>query len=390
METIMTTLLEAQDEQLRTLLTRPFVRNYLDNAGELPVLLLEPERAGGAYRELVEAFPGVDFHYALKALAHPAIVREIMGQGGFFDAATNAEIDLLANEGVDFSRVIHTHPYKKVRDIQHAYARGVRVFVVDSMVELLKFTDFPEARVLIRLSYSNAYARVDLSSKFGVGQAEARALLEAAQDVGVNVGGFSYHPGSQLSNLETFVYAAEQTRAFIESLEGEGHTIEILDMGGGFPVSHTAPELSVQHIAAAINPILEPLRERMRILAEPGRVVAAPTMTLIASVVGVAEGSTGQWYMLDDGLYGSYSNILTEDVHPYIISERQLLEPEVETHLATLGGPTCDSSDVIARDLPLPRLTVGDRILSPMMGAYTSVTATEFNGIPRTPIIVVS
>lgn len=384
----MTTFLEQHDQRLRELLAKPFVAHYLDNE-ETPVLFLEPHKARAAYRALKEAMPGVRFHYAMKALAHPAVLQAIKAEDGYFDVATNAEIAVLTQEGITLSRAIHTHPYKKVRDIRYAYDLGVRTFVVDSEPEIQKFTSFPEAKVLIRLAYSNSYAQVDLSSKFGVDHAEARTLLAAAKAAKVPVAGFSYHAGSQLSNVETFLYAATQTRDFIEALEAEGHAFEILDIGGGLPVGHTQPELTIERLARDLMPILAPLQARMRILAEPGRVVVGDAMTLVAGVVGVAEGSTGQWYMLDDGLYGSYSNILTEHVHPYIVSEKQLLDPDVVLQPGTLGGPTCDSTDVVARDLPLPRLQVGDRLLSPVMGAYTTVTATEFNGIPKTPIVVV-
>lgn len=384
----MSTFFEQQDEQLRKLLAKPFVQQYLKDE-DTPVLFLEPAKAAAEYRRLQAAFPKVRFHYAMKALAHPAVLRAIAAEDGYFDVATNAEVDLLVQEGIDLARAIHTHPYKKLKDIRKALALGIRIFVVDSEDEVRKFQGLSDAKVLIRLSYSNSYARVDLSSKFGVGQDEARELLQLADELGVHVAGFSYHPGSQLSNIETFLYAATQTRAFIEDLEAAGRTFEVLDIGGGLPVAHMQPELTIEHLARDLYPILEPLTARMQVLAEPGRVVAGSCMTLATGVVGVAAGSTGKWYMLDDGLYGSYSNILTEQVHPYIVSERQLSDPEEELLPGTLGGPTCDSTDVIARDLPLPLLKVGDVLLSPMMGAYTTVTASEFNGIPKTPIIVV-
>ena len=83
---------------------------------------------------------------------------------------------------------------------------------------------------------------------------------------------------------------------------------------------------------------------------------------------------------------------MTEDVHPLIFAERELRgnDSDAGNHRwATLGGPTCDSSDVIAREVTLPDLVVGDLLASPVMGAYTTVTATRFNGRPFTPIAMV-
>jgi ornithine decarboxylase len=126
-------------------------------------------------------------------------------------------------------------------------------------------------------------------------------------------------------------------------------------------------------------------------LAEPGRFIVADCMTLLTSVVGSATRGGRTWHYLDDGLYGSYSNVMTEDVHPPILALSELdtgadqgppLEP------VTLAGPTCDSVDVVATDYPMPSLAIGDVVVSPTMGAYTSVTSSRFNGIAETPIVV--
>jgi len=112
-------------------------------------------------------------------------------------------------------------------------------------------------------------------------------------------------------------------------------------------------------------------------------------MTLLTSVVGTAERDGQMWHYLDDGLYGSYSNVMTEDVHPPILGLRELTGNGTgKCEPITLAGPTCDSADVIARDYPMPPLEVGDIVVSPMMGAYTTVTSSRFNGIPATPIVM--
>ena len=104
-------------------------------------------------------------------------------------------------------------------------------------------------------------------------------------------------------------------------------------------------------------------------------------------------GTTGrdekQWHYLDDGLYGAYNNILTEDVHPPILALSELdAGPPRPFAPVTLAGPTCDSVDVIARNYPMPPLVVGDIVVSPLMGAYTTVTSSRFNGITETPVVV--
>ena len=145
---------------------------------------------------------------------------------------------------------------------------------------------------------------------------------------------------------------------------------------------------TIDSITDVIDSALGPAREDFTLLAEPGRYLVADCMTLLTSVVGTAERDGQVWHYLDDGVYGSYSNVMTEDVHPPILGLRELFDGDVTYEPVTLAGPTCDSADVIARDYPMPPLGIGDVVVSPMMGAYTAVTSSRFNGIPATPIVM--
>ncbi len=120
-------------------------------------------------------------------------------------------------------------------------------------------------------------------------------------------------------------------------------------------------------------------------IAEPGRFIAAPAMTCLTSVIGKAIRDDVPWYYLDDGVYNSFSGqIFDHAIYPKISVRKGQTRPSV------LAGPTCDSIDVISEDIELPELEIGDLIIAPMMGAYTSATATEFNSLPRTHIIAVN
>lgn len=364
-----------------------------------PVLLLDPARVEAQYGRLRAALPFVGFHYAVKALAHEAVLDVLDGAGCGFDVATGEELRLLTRRGVEATRIIHTHPIKKPAEIAEALAAGVRTFVVDNEVEIAKFHGTPaDTRLLVRLAYRSPHAKSDLSSKFGVGPFEAARLVESALASGVRVAGFSYHVGSQLDDPPRFAAAAADTLELMGILERRLNVqFDTLDIGGGLPASYDSEASGIDEVAAALRPVLAPHARRLDIIAEPGRVMVAEAMSLITSVVGVAERADGRWYYLDDGLYGSYSNVLTEDVHPLVFAERDLggaghdgrrRRPQ-DHRWATLAGPTCDSSDVIAREVLLPDLQPGDLLVSPTMGAYTTVTATRFNGRPLTPVAVV-
>ena len=155
------------------------------------------------------------------------------------------------------------------------------------------------------------------------------------------------------------------------------------------PVSYRDDMPTIDMIAEVVDDVLGSARDDFTLLAEPGRFLVAESMTLLTSVVGSAVRDGQLWHYLDDGLYGSYSNVMTENVHPPILALRELANPDVSSfEPVTLAGPTCDSADVIARDYPMPSLDVGDIVVSPMMGAYTTVTSSRFNGIAATPIVM--
>lgn len=357
-----------------------------------PVLLLEPARVRRQHDRLRRALPFVGWHYAVKALAHDAVLAALDDAGCGFDVASGEELGMLTRRGIDADRIIHTHPIKKASEISAALAAGVRTFVVDNDVEIDKFRGAPrDTRLLVRLAYRSPHAKSDLSSKFGVGPLEAARLVEHAVTAEVRVAGFSYHVGSQLDDPDRFAAAAVETLSLMAYLERRLRVrFDTLDIGGGFPASYDSASAEIEDVAAVLRPVLASHAQRLRIIAEPGRVMVADAMTLVTSVMGIAERGDGRWYYVDDGLYGSYSNVLTEDVHPLVFAERDLRPGahDEDHRRATLGGPTCDSSDVIAREVLLPDLRVGDLLVSPTMGAYTTVTASRFNGRPLTPVAV--
>ncbi|HEX6366898.1 MAG TPA: type III PLP-dependent enzyme [Agromyces sp.] len=372
-----------------------------------PLFVLDVDRVTTQLLALRRELPDVQIHFATKSLPHPAVIHAVDAFGASFEVASRGEIDLLEREGVAIGRCVHTHPVKTVADITGAYLRGIRTFVLDSHGEVSKFRGLPsDVAVLVRLSFPNPEVRCDLSSKFGVPPEHAGELVEHCVRAGLRVAGFTFHVGSQALSAEPWMRAIHRTLALMRRLE-RAHRIgfDTLDIGGGFPVSYDEPVPEFGTLARGIRTALAEAPRRYRVLVEPGRFLSAPAMTLATRVVGTTQRDDGPWAYLDDGVYGAFSNIPSEATHPLVFAASELgvrhasdLEPDrdrAERRLralahepVTLAGPTCDSLDVIARALPLPPLRAGDVLVSPMMGAYTSATATGFNGFAPTPIVV--
>jgi len=353
-----------------------------------PLLIVDCQRVRAQYRKLRKALPGVDLHYALKPLPHPAVVQAVIDEGGFLDLATTGETQLVKRLGIDPLRCIHTHPIKRPIDIRNAVHLGIRTFVADNVDELEKFAPFAaRTELLLRVSFRSPGAVCDLSRKFGCDPESLVDLARRARDVGLTARGLSFHVGSQAADALKHVEAIEACARLMALARREKlGPLDTLDIGGGFPIDYTQHVPDIRKFCAPIRAALAKLPRRIRIIAEPGRFIAGPAGLAIASVMGRAQREGHWWYYLDDGLYGAYSGQLFDHARYPVESLRRgdELLPSV------LAGPTCDSIDVIAENLLLPRLKAGDLILGRAMGAYTWAHATEFNFFPKPTVVSVN
>jgi ornithine decarboxylase len=349
-----------------------------------PLFVIDAERVRQQYRRLAAALPGVDLHYALKPLPHSSLITTLNSEGAFFDLATNGEVELVRRLKVAPERCIHTHPIKRDSDIRTALSFGVTRFVIDNPDELRKFTKYrSRASLLIRVSFRSPDAQVDLSRKFGCDPEAVADLLRLAAELQIKIDGLSFHTGSQNTDSGMIVRAINVCRELLQSAAEAGHSPHMLDIGGGFPVEYLKPAMPIEEFCAPIKAALNKLPPAVRVIAEPGRYIAAPAAIAVASVMGRALRDGRWWYYLDDGLYGSYSG----QMYDHSVFPVEALVPGTDTFPSVLAGPTCDSIDVIREKLELPKLDMGDLVIGRVMGAYTWASASEFNFFPRATVL---
>ncbi len=356
-----------------------------------PLLVLDCAVVRQQYRRLQAALPGVDLHYALKPLPEAAVVRALLAEGAWFDLATTGEVELVVREGVPVARCIHTHPIKREVDIRAALAHGVVTFVADNPDEITKFVPYPQARLLLRVAFRNTEAKCDLSRKFGCEPEDVPALLAQARAQGVAITGLSFHVGSQAATPAMHVAAVTACITLLQAAAAAGYVLDTLDIGGGFPVEYHEGALAIEEFCAPIRTALQAVPAGVRVIAEPGRFIAAPAGLSLSTVMGRARRDGHWWYYLDDGLYGSFSGQLFDHArYPVVPLTAQGVAPAGPLLLSVLAGPTCDSIDVIAEGIGLPELVAGDVLLGRMMGAYTCSSATDFNFFPRARVLPVN
>jgi ornithine decarboxylase len=350
-----------------------------------PALFISQSVLRQSFRDLQAALPGVHLFYAVKANSAEAIIRMLDEEGSFFDISTNGEIDIVRKCGISPRRCLHTHPIKSDEEIRYALDFGVKRFVVDNEDEMKKMAPYrSRVEILVRMSIQNPTCLVNLSHKFGVAPQDVFGLMQKGWRMGLNIVGISFHAGSQNENALKFIEALEYCRDICWKAAAEGNRLAIIDIGGGFPINYLTTVLAAQQFCRPVNEFLERYFANYTIIAEPGRYICGSAATLATRVKGRSLRSGVWWYYLDEGLYGSFSGKVYDHAeYPISVAARG------KRYNSVIAGPTCDSFDVLYENISLPLLEVGDIVLFDAMGAYTSASASTFNGFKRACIVVI-
>ncbi len=361
---------------------------FSDPAISSPLMLLSRGEVARNYRRLKDALPRVAIHYAVKPNNHAAIVDEVHRCGGNFDVCSAGEIDTVLRTGANPTGLVHSHPVKSTEEFDRAVKQGVEIFVVDNAEEIRKLLRYQDKRLKILVRFrinSNRRAIVNLQYKFGCTTDEVLPLARLIEQAGHEFHGLCFHIGSQCIYSENFVDAIETTRELIRDLDMNGLSTRLLDIGGGFPVEYAEPVPSLESFCRPISRALdECIRPGIRVISEPGRAIAATSVTLVTTVLGKSIRDGKIWYYLDDGLYSTFSGIVYDHCQYQVVTLK-----EQQPRLSVLAGPTCDSFDVMYDGLMIPEHEVGDRIIFLATGAYCAVSGSNFNGLRRPAYMVV-
>lgn len=360
-----------------------------------PLLALDPAAAVRAYDDLREGLApaGITVHYAVKCQPAAPLLAALAAAGAGFEVASAAEIAALSRLGVDPAGLVFSHPVKPLADIRAAAAAGVRLYAFDSTEELTKIaTAAPGASVMVRLATS-AGSEVASEGKFGVDPVTAATLLLAAREQGLDPAGVAFHVGSQCITPTSWIQPIEDAGTVMRALQRHGVRLHLIDVGGGFPTRYAAAPPPIGQYGQVIGDALESLLPHPveRVLAEPGRAIAAPAGTMVATVIGVARRGGVRWAHLDAGAFHGFAEALETGCGiPWPVADSR---GDTARATWTLTGPSCDAQDTIARDVELSAgLTTGDRVLISAAGAYTTTytDAAGFNGFPAPELVTVT
>ena len=348
-----------------------------------PVTLLRPHAARRAARFFAEKFPGRSL-YAVKANPSPDLLRILWDSGvTHYDVASLGEVRLV-HETLPEAVICFMHPVKAEEVIAEAYFdHGVRTFSLDTAEELDKIiratssngVPASDLNLLVRIRVSSDHAKLSLASKFGADPRDVASLLMATRQA-ADALGICFHVGSQAMTPTAYAEAMERVRnAIVEAAV----TVDIVDVGGGFPSIYPGMEPPpLEDYFGAIHRAAEslPISYSAELWCEPGRALCAEYASLIVRV----EKRRGDELYINDGAYGA----LFDAAHIGWRYPVRLFRDEpsrVRTAKFSFYGPTCDDLDRMAGPFELPGdVRAGDYIEIGMLGAYGCAMRTRFNG----------
>ena len=349
-----------------------------------PVTLLRPHAATRAARFFTEKFPGRSL-YAVKANPSPELLQVLWNAGiTHYDVASLGEVRLVA-ETLPDATLCFMHPVKAEEAIAEAYfTHGVRTFSLDTIEELEKIvrattaedgTVATDLNLLVRLRVSSDHSKLSLAAKFGAEPNEVKALLMAARQASDALG-ICFHVGSQAMSPAAYAEAMGRVRdAIVEAAV----TVDIVDVGGGFPSWYPGMEPPpLDAYFEVIHRSFEdlPISYSAELWCEPGRALCAE----YASVLVRVEKRRGDELYINDGAYGA----LFDAAHigwRYPVRLVRAEESDVKPMGFSFYGPTCDDLDRMAGPFELPGdIAAGDYIEIGMLGAYGCAMRTGFNG----------
>uniref|UniRef100_A0A1I8P420 Orn/DAP/Arg decarboxylase 2 N-terminal domain-containing protein n=1 Tax=Stomoxys calcitrans TaxID=35570 RepID=A0A1I8P420_STOCA len=330
---------------------------------------------------------------AVKCNDDPHVLKTLAKLGTNFDCASKKEISKVLNLGIKADRIIFAHPCKMISHVEYAKSKGVTTSTVDSECEIFKLHRFyPQSNLVIRIRCDGSDVVLSFGEKYGCDSEKlAYNLMTLARILKMNVIGISFHVGTGCNDLQAYKRAIAKAQRLFDVGFKLGFNMKMLDIGGGFPGND---DKKFKNICEIINTSLKRYfpQNNVNIIAEPGRYFVTSAYTLLCKIHSKKEARLPngklllKQYYLNDGVYGSFNNVLTEHFKPVVqhfVNERHA---EVPKFNSLLWGPTCDALDKIAENVHLPDLKCGEFLAFPNMGAYSLPLGCRFNGfnLPKT------
>jgi diaminopimelate decarboxylase len=375
-----------------------------------PAYLLDEADLRSRCREFVSAFGDADVYYAGKSFLCKAVVRVVEEEGLFLDVCTGGELAVALAAGFPAERIGFHGNNKSTSELTRALDAGVGRIVVDSFDEIDRLTALSEEKgkrpqVLVRVTVGveahthEFIATAHEDQKFGFSLAGGAAFQAAVRilDEGVlDLRGLHSHIGSQIFDTSGFEVAARRVLELQAQIrDARGVELAELDLGGGFGIAYTTQDdpQTPGDLAKRINKIVESECEmaalrKPKLSIEPGRAIVGPSVFTLYQVGTVKDVDGIRTYVsVDGGMSDNIRTALYDASYSATIAGRR---SSAEPMLARVVGKHCESGDIVVKDEFLPAdVHPGDLLAVPGTGAYCRSMASNYNHVPRPPVVAV-
>jgi len=341
--------------------------------------------------------------YAGKAFLCTALAQWTQNHTLLLDCTGDGELHIARQAGVPRQQILVHGVNKSSADLDAAVAQA-GIIVIDNPTELEQLknrlqgrSDAPALWLRVRPGTAvdtHAYRQTGQEeSKFGMSPTEAKAAVLYCQQAGLRLTGLHFHQGSHFHDAEPLAPALEMVVDLAALFYRElGWMPEVISPGGGWGVAYHEDDLPQPNVAAYVSFVAHHLtalcRERdlplPRLQFEPGRSIVARAGVVLYRVGAVKQTAARRWLMIDGGLADNPRPALYEAKYSALpVKEplRPILNP------AWIGGPFCESGDVLIEDIPLPTIAAGDLLAVPVCGAYQLAMGSNYNGARRPAVL---
>ena len=328
-------------------------------------------------------------HYAIKANANPKLLRLIAQAGFGADCVSGGEIQRALDTGFPASKIVFAGVGKSDWEINLGLDNDIFCFNVESEPELEVINELAKAKgkiasVAFRINPNiGAHTHANITTglaenKFGIAMKDMEHIIQKAEQLcHIRVLGLHFHIGSQILEMDDFIALCQRINQLIEQLRQAHHQVEHINVGGGLGIDYEHPDKHpIPNFSSYFNTYAKYLNlsDGQQLHFELGRAVVGQCGSLVTRVLYVKQGATKQFIIVDAGMTDLIRPALYQAQHQIEnLNSREVLEKY------DVVGPICESSDVFAKDILLPKTHRGDLIALHSAGAYGEIMASQYN-----------
>ncbi len=350
-----------------------------------PVYVYDANKIISQYQRLTNAFAKVErlrVNYAVKALSNISILKLLQNQGAGLDTVSIQEVQLGLHAGFSPDRIIYTPNGVSFEELEEVAHLGVQINIDNlSVLEHFGFK-YPQIPVCIRINPhvmagGNANISVGhIDSKFGISVHQMPHILRIVQNTGMHINGIHMHTGSDILDIDVFLYAAEilfdAAKNFTE--------LDFLDFGSGFKVPYKKDDIETnveelgKKLTKRFNAFEKEYGRNLTLAFEPGKFLVSEAGYFLAKVNVVKQTTSTVFAGIDSGfnhlirpmLYGSQHEI------------QNISNPKGKERFYSVVGYICET-DTFANNRRITEIKENDILCFRNAGAYCYSMASNYN-----------